>query len=125
MQTYETVLVAHPRLSDVEISQFSDEMKKMISAGGGEIISEDKWGRRKLAYPIGKAREGFYLYFKFRAAGSFVQKMNKYYRLQETLLRTLTVVTQKPKKMKVRTPKPVKAPAAATAAPSRTSAATK
>lgn len=129
MQIYETVLVAHPRLSDTEIAKFSDDTKNLISAGGGEIISEDKWGRRKLAYPIGKVREGFYLYFKFRAAGTLIQKMNKHYRLQENLLRTLTVVMQKPKRMKIKTPKPAKTTAAATTAPAaaqpRTPAASK
>lgn len=109
MQTYETVIVAHPRLSDSEITTFADNTKKMISQGGGEIISEDKWGRRKLAYPIKKSREGVYLYYKFQAGGPLIQKMNKHFRIQDTILRTLTVVLQKPKRMKVKAPKTPKA----------------
>jgi small subunit ribosomal protein S6 len=117
MQIYETVVVVHPRLSDSEVSKFSDKTKKTITEGGGELLSEDTWGRRKLAYPIEKAREGFYIYYKFQAPGTLVQKLNKNFRIDESILRTLTVLLQKPRKVKVKTPKAPKAPASA---PTRT-----
>jgi len=117
MQIYETVVVVHPRLSDSEVSKFSDKTKKTIAEGGGELLSEDAWGRRKLAYPIEKAREGFYMYYKFQAPGTLVQKLNKNFRIDESILRTLTVLLQKPRKVKVKTPK---APKAAASAPTRT-----
>jgi small subunit ribosomal protein S6 len=91
MQIYESVIVVHPRLSDAEIGEVVDKTKKMISTDGGEILGEDKWGRRKLAYPVRKNREGYYVYLKFNAQGSVIKKMNEWFRLQEDVLRTLTV----------------------------------
>lgn len=91
MPTYETVVVVHPRLSDAEIADFADKTKQMITKDGGEILSEDRWGRRKLAYPIKKSREGYYLYLKYTAKGSLVHKMGQHFRIQETILRALTV----------------------------------
>jgi len=91
MSTYETVIVLHSRLSDPEVATFADKTKLMITKGGGEILSEDRWGRRKLAYPIHHAREGFYLYFKFQAKGALIDQLNHQYRIQDVVLRTLTV----------------------------------
>lgn len=73
------------------MATFVDKTKGMITKGGGEILSEDRWGRRKLAYPIRHAREGFYLYFKFQAKGDLIDRMNQQFRIQDVVLRTLTV----------------------------------
>jgi len=109
MPIYESVIVIHPKLSDPEIGEFTDKLKKTISSGGGEILSEDKWGRRKLAYPISKTREGYYLYLKFNAEGGLVKKMGAQFRIQDDVLRALTVHAHE---AKPNTKKPrVKAPA--------------
>jgi len=113
MHIYESVIVVHPRLSDTEIGEVVEKTKKLISTDGGEILGEDKWGRRKLAYPVKKNREGYYVYLKFNAKGTILKKMNDWFRLQEDVLRTLTVHAHEAKKNKPRKkPKP-----AATAAP--------
>jgi len=98
MQTYETVIVVHPRLSDEDIAKFAEETKESIAQGGGEVLGEDKWGRRKLAYQIGDTREGYYLYLKYSADGAFLSKMNRKFRLNEDILRTLTVHAEEPRK---------------------------
>ena len=97
MPTYETVLVVQPKLSDAEVAEFAEKTKKLITKDGGEILSEDKWGRRKLAYPIKHAREGSYLYFKFLAPGTLVPRLNQQFRISEQLLRTMTVQFQEKK----------------------------
>lgn len=109
MQIYETVIVVHPRLSDSEVAEFSDKAKQFIIKGGGEIVSEDKWGRRKLAYPIDHSREGYYLYFKYHAQGSLIGKLSKHLRLQEIILRTLTVHAEEPRRNGAAAKKPAKA----------------
>lgn len=117
MQTYETVVVLHPRLSDDEIARFADETKQLVAKAGGEIVSEDKWGRRKLAYPIQRAREGFYLYLKYHAKGDFIGMLGKHFRLLETVLRSLTVHAEEPRRSGLK--KAAKAAAAAPAAVKR------
>jgi small subunit ribosomal protein S6 len=115
MQTYETVVVVAPKLSDEEVADFADKTKKFIVKGGGEIVGEDKWGRRKLAYPIGQDREGTYLYFKFNAQGALVNKLSQHFRILDTVLRTMTVQYQEPKPPKEKKPK--KTASASAAAP--------
>lgn len=112
MVTYETVIIIHPRLSDAEVADFAEKTKQTIGKGGGEVLGEDRWGRRKLAYPIKNSREGFYLYLKYNAKGALVNDMNRQFRIQEDILRTLTVHAEDPAhtQPKPRAPKP--APAA-------------
>lgn len=92
MPIYETVVVVQPKLSDAEVAEFAEKTKKSITKDGGEIVGEDKWGRRKLAYPIKHNREGYYLYFKYSAPGTLVPRLNSQWRISENILRTLTVL---------------------------------
>ncbi|MFA6029725.1 MAG: 30S ribosomal protein S6 [Elusimicrobiota bacterium] len=114
MQTYETVVVVQPRLSDEAVAEFIDKTKKSIQKGGGEILSEDRWGRRKLAYVIKHEREGFYFYLKFSASGALVQKMSQQFRITDDILRSMTVLAPERKPAPVRTgPKAPPVPPAA------------
>ena len=125
MLTYETIILIHPRLSDQEVAEFAEKTKVAIAKGGGEVLGEDRWGRRKLAYPIGSSREGFYLYLKYNAKGALVNEMSRQFRIQEDILRTLTVHAEDPAHVvpKPRAPKPaVGAAAPAPAAPAPTTA---
>ncbi len=60
MRTYELALVADPRISDDDMTALTTETKQLITSRGGEILREESWGRRKLAYPINKVTEGRY-----------------------------------------------------------------
>ena len=115
MQTYETIIVVHSRLSDEEIASFLEKTKQFIAKEGGEVLGEDRWGRRKLAYPIRRTREGYYLYIKFQSKGSLIGKLNSQFRIQENILRSLTVQAEvvKANGKKPRKPKPAVKPAAA------------
>jgi small subunit ribosomal protein S6 len=61
MRTYELVMLMDPRLSDEEVLSLTEDQKKMITTGGAEVVKEENWGKRKLAYPIGKLNEGKYV----------------------------------------------------------------
>ena len=87
MRTYETILILKPQLSDPEVAEFVEKAKKLISGEGGEILSEDKLGRRKLAHPIGRNRDGFYVYIKFKASSAVLDKLNHQLRVSENVMR--------------------------------------
>lgn len=91
MPIYETVMVVKPQFSDPEVLEIIEKTKKVISGEGGEILTEDKWGRRKLTYPIRQAREGFYAYVKFQGPPTTLAKLNHHFRVADSYLRTLTV----------------------------------
>jgi len=62
MRTYELAIVADPRLSDEEMVALTEEYKQLVTARGGEVVREESWGKRKLAYPINKVTEGRYVF---------------------------------------------------------------
>lgn len=91
MPVYETVLVVKPQLSDAEIGGVLEKTRKLISGEGGEVLHEDRWGRRKLSYPIEQSREGSYVYLKFRAPPSVGARLDHHFRVHDSILRTLTL----------------------------------
>ncbi|MFA5138412.1 MAG: 30S ribosomal protein S6 [Elusimicrobiota bacterium] len=105
MSIYETVVVIDPKLSDPEVATLAEKTKQTIVKAGGEVLNEDHWGRRKLAYPIRHLREGYYLYIKFQAKGALIGQLNQQFRLQETILRSLTVHAEEPKHNGKKAPK--------------------
>ena len=61
MRRYEIVFIADPRLSDEEVVALTDEYKSILTRTGGSVSREESWGKRKLAYPIQKLSEGYYV----------------------------------------------------------------
>ncbi|WP_462318500.1 30S ribosomal protein S6 [Marinilabilia sp.] len=87
---YETVFILTPVLSDGQMKETVEKFKNMILEHGGEIVHEENWGLRKLAYPIQKKSTGFYQLFEFKADPSFIEKLEVQYRRDERIIRFLT-----------------------------------
>ncbi|MEK7858785.1 MAG: 30S ribosomal protein S6 [Elusimicrobiota bacterium] len=120
MEIYETVLILKPVLSDPEVVEFVEKTKATITGDGGEIVSHEIWGRRKLTHLIGKAREGVYTYFKYKANPPLLKKLSHNFSIAENILRNMTVLAQD-RKMRVKIKKPKAAKTAASAAASSSS----
>ena len=72
------------------------KFKKILSGeAGSEIVHENNWGLRKLAYPIQKKNTGFYHLFEFRSEGSLIEKLELDYKRDERIMRFLTVSLDK------------------------------
>ena len=95
LKQYETVFIATPVLSDDQIKEAVAKYRDFITAEGGEIVNEEDWGLRKLAYPIQKKTTGFYHLFEFKADSQFIAKLETQYRRDERILRFLTFVMDK------------------------------
>ena len=67
MNQYETVFILTPVLSDVQMKEAVEKFKGILQAEGAEIINEENWGLKKLAYPIQKKSTGFYQLVEFNA----------------------------------------------------------
>lgn len=115
MQVYETVLIFKPVLSDPEVAELVEKTKQSIAGDGGEIVNNEIWGRRKLTHMIGKAREGVYAYFKYRAAPALLKKLNHAFSISDKIMRNMTVVARD-RKLREKKSSPSKPKAAATAA---------
>ena len=75
MNHYETVFILTPVLSDVQMKEAVDKFKEVLVSEGAEIINEENWGLRKLAYPIQKKSTGFYQLLEFNADPSVIAKL--------------------------------------------------
>ena len=95
MNQYETVFILTPVLSEAQMKEAVQKYKELILANGGEMVNEENWGMRKLAYPIQKKTTGFYNLFEFKADPSFINKLETAYRRDERLLRFLTFKMEK------------------------------
>lgn len=88
---YETIFVMTPVLSDEQLKETVNNYKTFLKEKGAEIVHEDNWGLRKLAYPIKKKSTGFYFLFEFKAEGNVISELELAYKRDERLLRFLTV----------------------------------
>ncbi len=90
LNNYETVFIATPVLSEVQVKEAVEKFKSIIVENGGTIEHEEDWGLRKLAYPIQKKTTGFYHLIQFNAPGELVDKLELQYRRDERIIRFLT-----------------------------------
>ena len=90
MNQYETVFILTPVLSDVQMKEAVEKFKGILQAEGAEIINEENWGLKKLAYPIQKKSTGFYQLVEFNADPTVIDKLELNFRRDERVIRFLT-----------------------------------
>ncbi len=90
MNQYETVFILTPVLSDAQMKEAVDKFKALLVAEGAEVINEENWGLKKLAYPIQKKSTGFYQLIEFKAEPTVIEKLEVNYRRDERVIRFLT-----------------------------------
>ena len=95
MQQYESVIVLTPLLSDEAAKEVIAKFTKLLRDNGAEIIQEDNWGLKKLAYPIEKKTTGYYHLTEFKAPGELISKLEVEYKRDERVMRFLTVALNK------------------------------
>jgi small subunit ribosomal protein S6 len=90
MNHYETVFITTPVLSEIQMKEAVEKFKGILKESGAEIVHEEDWGLKKLAYPIQKKSTGFYYLIEFKAEGPVIQKLETEYRRDERVIRFLT-----------------------------------
>ena len=95
MNHYETAFILTPVLSDEQMKEAVNKIKGVLTKYGAEIINEENWGLKKLAYSIEKKNTGFYELIEFKAAPEVLKKLEVAYRRDEKVLRFLTVKMEK------------------------------
>ncbi|OIO02018.1 MAG: 30S ribosomal protein S6 [Elusimicrobia bacterium CG_4_10_14_0_2_um_filter_56_8] len=91
MTTYELMLIINPQLTDAEVGEAVEKAKKALLDEKGEVLAEDRLGRKKFSHAVGKNRDGFYVYMKVKAAPSSVKGINHTLGLQEAILRSMMI----------------------------------
>ena len=95
MNQYETVFILTPVLSDVQMKEAVEKFKGVLQAEGAEIINEEEWGLKTMAYPIQKKSTGFYELIEFKAEPSVIAKLEVAFRRDERVIRYITVKNEK------------------------------
>ena len=95
MNQYETVFILTPVLSDEQMKETAAKFKKVLTDKGAEIINEEAWGLKKMAYAIQKKSTGFYCLVEFKAEPEVIKTLETAYRRDEKVLRFQTVKLDK------------------------------
>ena len=88
---YETTFIVDAHLSNEQIESTINKYTKFIDDKGGSIKLTDRWGKRRLAYEISKKQYGYYVYLRFDADGDLVQILEREYKLDDAIIRHLTL----------------------------------
>ncbi len=95
MQQYETVIILTPLLSDEIAKETISKFSTFLTENGAEIVHEDNWGLKKLAYPMEKKSTGYYHLIQFQAPGELIGKLELQYKRDERVMRFLTIALDK------------------------------
>jgi small subunit ribosomal protein S6 len=88
---YELVYIMRPEATEAEAADLQSQVETVIGRVGGTLEKTDVWGRRKLAYDIGKHKEGFYVLHVISGSGDLMKEIDRRLRVTEGLLRHLIV----------------------------------
>ena len=95
LKQYETVFIATPVLSEAQMKEAVAKYTQLIKDNGGEIVYEEDWGLKQLAYPIQHKTSGFYYLIEFKSEPEFVATLETQYHRDERIIRFLTVALDK------------------------------
>jgi len=88
---YESTAILNAALEDADVEVATKRITDFITENGGKLVEVNKWGRRRLAYPINKKFNGYYVYMVFEAPASMLPLLERFYVLDENTLRHLTL----------------------------------
>lgn len=95
VKQYETVFIMTPVLSVEQMKEAVNKYRDLLKEAGAEVVHEEEWGLRKLAYPIQKKSTGFYQLLEYRMEGEQIRNFEIAYKRDERILRFLTVALDK------------------------------
>ena len=91
MNSYETVFILTPVLSDDQAKEAVQKFESEIASFGGKLKHSEKWGLKKLAYPIQKKTTGFYFLLEYEGEGNLINDLEISFKRDERVMRFLTV----------------------------------
>jgi small subunit ribosomal protein S6 len=91
MRNYEFTFIAHPDVEDEGLPGVTDKVSQFITEGGGQITNVNHWGRRRLAYPIQKQQEGYYVLMQVQLDPKSLGELERKLKLTEEVIRYLLV----------------------------------
>jgi len=100
MRQYETAFLIAPNLSEEDTENLIQQMEEIVTQKKGKMLNLDKWGKRKLAYPIKKFEEAFYVFFLYEGEPDIPGELERRFKQIEAVIRYLTVKKDTRKNMR-------------------------
>ena len=97
MRHYETTYILRPNLGEEKFTEIIERTNAIVEGDNGSVIDIDRWGIKKLAYEIKKETQGYYICMNYAAPGSTIQEMERIFRIDDNVLRYLTIKLDKGK----------------------------
>jgi small subunit ribosomal protein S6 len=94
-RTYETTFIVNAALEDSDVESMINKVTGYLENHGAEIKEINKWGRRRLAYPINKKFNGYYIHMIYESNPSTIPILERFLVLEDTVLRHLTLILPK------------------------------
>jgi small subunit ribosomal protein S6 len=91
MRLYDIVVLVSPDLTDEDALKTLGDYRKILADGGAEFVKDESWGRRRLAFPIGRKRDAFYHHFQVKAEPALVSETERRLKLSDQIVRHLAV----------------------------------
>ena len=91
MKKYETIFIVKPDLSEADVEKLSEEFKEVVSSNEAEVRVVEMWGKRKLAYPIKKQRDGYYILFYTEGLPAAIAELERKLRIDDRVIKFMTV----------------------------------
>ena len=94
-RAYESAVLINAALDDDTIKNLIARIQETITVNGGETLATEDWGRKRLAYQVKRSKIGYYVIFRFNSSPDLIPKLERYYQLDENILRYLTIALSK------------------------------
>jgi small subunit ribosomal protein S6 len=91
LRTYEALYIVRPDRSEDEVQTIDGQVQSLVTSNGGAIVRSEIWGKRRLAYEVNHFTEGHYILMRFQSQAAFVARLESYFRLEESVIRSLVV----------------------------------
>ncbi len=105
MNQYETVIIIGPDVEEEGVERIANDVQELISSSGGVVTKVDNWGKKRLAYEVQGNRDGIYLLVNFEAEPDLIQRLARYYGLDEQVIKYITVRAEDLPEISERTPR--------------------
>jgi len=90
-RVYEVVFIVDPGTQEEDLTRLTENLRGIVTNGGGTVTKSEVMGRRQLAYSIGRSNEGIYVLFEIEGSGSEIAELERRMRVSDQVLRYLTV----------------------------------
>ena len=91
LNKYESIYIVNPNVEADGIKSLVEKFNALIESEGGKVLETNEWGMKKLAYPIKKFNQGYYVLVNFEAKAEFIDELERVYKITDGVIKFITI----------------------------------